>query len=98
MKSIRSRWLFLYGPQFIFRVKYLKMFLSLKVLLLSLVSAVSAAPLQRRDVIAHDAVVGFTQTVPSGTLGQLYLKYKPYLYVVNGCVPFPAVDAEGNVS
>lgn len=66
---------------------------------LSVASVVSAAPvdvLEKRAVIAHDAVVGFAETVPSGTLGQLYLKYKPYLYVVNGCVPFPAVDAEGN--
>ena len=62
------------------------------------ISAVSAAAIQKRAVIAHDAVVGFPQTVPSGTLGQLYLKYKPTLKVVNGCVPFPAVDAEGNVS
>lgn len=55
-----------------------------------------AASIQRRAVIAHDAVVGFSQTVPSGTVGQLYLKYKPYLKVENGCVPFPAVDASGN--
>ncbi|CZT20500.1 probable NPP1 domain protein [Ramularia collo-cygni] len=55
-----------------------------------------AASIQRRAVIAHDAVVGFPQTVPSGTIGQLYLKYKPYLKVDNGCVPFPAVDASGN--
>ena len=55
--------------------------------------------LQRRyTVLDHDAVVGFPQAVPAGTLGSLYLKYKPYLYVKNGCVPFPAVDAEGNVS
>lgn len=24
------------------------------------------------------------------------LKYKPLLKVFNGCVPFPAVDADGN--
>ncbi|KIW01642.1 uncharacterized protein PV09_06828 [Verruconis gallopava] len=61
----------------------------------------SAAPhrLHRRyEVIDHDAVVGFAQAVPDGTIGDLYLKYKPYLYVANGCVPFPAVDADGNVS
>lgn len=59
-------------------------------------SFVSAAPIQARAVIDHDAVVGFPETVPSGTVGALYLKYKPYLKVVNGCVPFPAVDAAGN--
>ena len=61
-----------------------------------LVGTSLASPITRRAVIDHDAVVGFPETVPSGTLGQLYLKYKPYLKVVNGCVPFPAVDAEGN--
>lgn len=60
------------------------------------ITAALAASIQRRAVIAHDAVVGFSQTVPSGTVGELYLKYKPYLKVENGCVPFPAVDASGN--
>lgn len=60
------------------------------------ITSALAASIQRRAVIAHDAVVGFSQTVPSGTVGQLYLKYKPYLKVENGCVPFPAVDASGN--
>lgn len=59
-------------------------------------SAVSGSPLERRNVINHDAVVGFAETVPSGTAGSLYLKYKPFLKVFNGCVPFPAVDANGN--
>lgn len=48
------------------------------------------------DVIDHDAVVGFPETVPDTTAGALYLKYKPFLKVYNGCVPFPAVDADGN--
>ncbi|KAF2013990.1 NPP1-domain-containing protein [Aaosphaeria arxii CBS 175.79] len=52
--------------------------------------------LTRRAVINHDAVVGFPQTVPSGTAGNLYLKYKPWLKVFNGCVPFPAVNANGD--
>lgn len=52
-----------------------------------------AAPLERRAVINHDAVVGFPETAPSGSL---YLKYKPFLQVSNGCVPFPAVDSSGN--
>ncbi|KAK7908239.1 NPP1 domain protein [Apiospora marii] len=52
---------------------------------------VSAAPvIEARGVIAHDAVVGFPQTVPSD------LKFQPFLKVENGCVPFPAVDASGN--
>ncbi|KAF2209457.1 hypothetical protein CERZMDRAFT_61174 [Cercospora zeae-maydis SCOH1-5] len=66
--------------------------------LLASTAAVIAAPtsVAKRAVINHDAVVGFPQTVPSGLTGQLYLKYKPYLKVDNGCVPFPAVDANGN--
>ncbi|KAJ7305526.1 putative NPP1 domain protein [Mycena albidolilacea] len=63
---------------------------------LGLLAAVAASPLSERAVIASDAVVGFPQTVPSGTAGSVYLAYKPHLKVVNGCVPFPAVDAAGN--
>ena len=63
-----------------------------------LAACVSATPLSlsSRAVINHDAVVGFPQTVPSGIVGNLYLKYKPYLEVYNGCVPFPAVNANGD--
>jgi hypothetical protein len=56
------------------------------------------AQLHRRTVINHDAVASFPETVPSGPTGELYLKYKPYLHVLNGCVPFPAVDADGDIS
>lgn len=60
-------------------------------------SLASAWPtLFSRAVIAHDAVQGFPETVPSGTTGTLYLKYKPYLKVFTGCVPFPAVQANGD--
>lgn len=54
-------------------------------------ASVNATPLERRAVIAHDAVVGFSQSASA-----LALKFKPWLRVVNGCVPFPAVDAAGN--
>ncbi|CAI7616867.1 unnamed protein product [Penicillium glandicola] len=54
--------------------------------------------LSRRGTIASDEIVGFAQTVPSGAVGDLYLAYQPDLYVVNGCVPFPAVDAAGNTN
>ncbi|KAI1122781.1 NPP1-domain-containing protein [Nemania abortiva] len=53
----------------------------------------NAAALDRRAVIAHDAVVGFAQSASA-----LELKFKPWLKVVNGCVPYPAVDAAGNTS
>lgn len=56
----------------------------------------SSSPLEARSVISHDAVIGFTEAVPDTVAGNLMLKYKPKLKVTNGCVPFPAVDAEGN--
>ncbi|KAL2066350.1 hypothetical protein VTL71DRAFT_2421 [Oculimacula yallundae] len=67
---------------------------------LALASVIVASPIEqqvdKRAVINHDAVVGFPQTVPSGSLGALYLAYQPLLKVNNGCVPFAAVDAAGN--
>ena len=71
---------------------------SLAVQLLAAATCVFALPtgLEKRAVINHSAVAGFAQAVPSGTVGTLMLKYKPYLKVFNGCVPFPAVDAAGN--
>ncbi|KAI9376107.1 necrosis inducing protein-domain-containing protein [Aspergillus egyptiacus] len=75
---------------------------TLEVLLASLAataaSALPANSLTTRDVINHDAVAGFPETVPSGTVGDVYLAYQPYLKVEGGCVPFPAVDADGNTS
>jgi len=70
--------------------------LGLAVSALAAPTPVDTAPLARRSAINSDAVIGFPQTVPSGALGALYLKYQPFLYTVNGCVPFPAVDAKGN--
>ncbi|PNS19468.1 Inosine-5'-monophosphate dehydrogenase [Sphaceloma murrayae] len=73
--------------------------MALKTILLALLAASTtalAAPVEKRAVIAHSAVVGFSQTVPNTALGQLYLRYQPFLQVQNGCVPFPAVDAQGN--
>lgn len=55
-----------------------------------------ASTLTPRAVIDHDQVVGFPETVPSGIKGEVYKAYQPYLKVDAGCVPFPAVDAEGN--
>lgn len=61
------------------------------------VSSAAALP-ARSSVLDHDAVVGFAETVPATAEGTLMLKFKPYLKVFNGCVPFPAVDSEGNTS
>lgn len=50
---------------------------------LSLLTAMGEAKhLSRRGTIASDEIVGFDQTVPSGTTGDVYLAYQPYLYVV----------------
>ncbi|KAF1930481.1 NPP1-domain-containing protein [Didymella exigua CBS 183.55] len=61
-------------------------FQSLAVQLLTAATCVSALPtsLDKRAVIDHDAVVGFAEAVPSGTVGTLMLKYKPYLKVTLG--------------
>ncbi|MEH2683276.1 NPP1 family protein [Rhizobium leguminosarum] len=45
------------------------------------------------QVINHDEVRGF----PDST-SEFLKTYQPYLKVNSGCVPFPAVDAAGNVS
>lgn len=58
--------------------------------------AIPRQKLSRRRTIDSDELVGFEQTVPSGTAGEVYLAYQPDLYVVDGCVPFPAVDEDGN--
>ena len=65
-------------------------------LALALLPLLAQASLVRRDTIDHDKVQGFPETVPSGVSGNVYKAYQPYLKVDAGCVPFPAVDAEGN--
>ncbi|KAJ5499425.1 hypothetical protein LT330_000299 [Penicillium expansum] len=61
---------------------------------------VTASPLElsRRGTVASSALVGLPQAVPAGATGDRYLAYQPKLKVVNGCVPFPAVDANGNTN
>ncbi|KAJ5467907.1 hypothetical protein N7475_005659 [Penicillium sp. IBT 31633x] len=54
--------------------------------------------LSRRAAIDHDKVVALPQTVPDGPIGDVYLAYQPKLHVVNGCVPFPGVDKDGNTN
>ncbi|KAK2624361.1 hypothetical protein QTJ16_006311 [Diplocarpon rosae] len=76
-------------------------------LLASLASSLvtsSALPLETRqgkasNVIDHNDVKSFPQTVPGDQLGVVYVAYQPTLKVVDrGCVPFPAVDKDGKVS
>uniref|UniRef100_H3GHK8 Necrosis inducing-like protein NPP1 type n=1 Tax=Phytophthora ramorum TaxID=164328 RepID=H3GHK8_PHYRM len=49
-------------------------------------------------VIDHDAVVPFAQPTPTTTLQTLAVKFKPQIYINNGCHPYPAVDEDGNTS
>lgn len=65
-------------------------------ILLVSAAAVNAKALQRRGTVPNDQIVGLTSAVPAGTLGSVYQAYQPYLDVYNGCVPFPAVDSNGN--
>jgi hypothetical protein len=53
--------------------------------------------MRRTTVLGYDEIVGLAQAVPDTTVGTLYTAYQPYLKIVNGCVPFPAVDAAGDV-
>lgn len=74
-----------------------KSFFSVVFCIFSILSgSTDASVITRRAVINHDAVVGFPQTIPNTTQGMAYLRYKPWLDVPHGCVPFPAVDALGN--
>ncbi|CAI6255310.1 unnamed protein product [Periconia digitata] len=63
-------------------------------------TAAIASPtnLKRSESKPHNKVVGFQEKVPSGLEGDLMKKYKPYLFVQNACVPFPAVNAQGDWS
>lgn len=45
------------------------------------------------NVIPHNTVVGFPNKITG-----YYAAFQPQLKVFDGCVPFPAVDASGNVS
>ncbi|XWW94508.1 hypothetical protein V2A60_002451 [Cordyceps javanica] len=56
----------------------------------------SGAALKAR--LAHDKVVEFPETLPEGLRGELYKRYQPFLEVHDGCIPFPAVDKDGNVN
>lgn len=55
-----------------------------------------ATTLLKRSTIASNEIVGLNETIPDGYFGDLYKAYQPYLKIRNGCVPFPAVDIDGN--
>ncbi|KAH7327510.1 necrosis inducing protein [Rhexocercosporidium sp. MPI-PUGE-AT-0058] len=61
-------------------------------------TAVNGNPLSRRATLPTSTIVGLPEAVPNNVTGQLYQAYQPYLEVLNGCVPYPAVDANGNTN
>ncbi|KAH8591767.1 putative necrosis and ethylene inducing peptide 2 [Bisporella sp. PMI_857] len=65
-------------------------------------SAVNAFPLlsflHRRAVLPNPNIISLPESVPAGVVGDVYEAYQPYLEVYNGCVPSPAVDANGNTN
>ncbi|EFQ30379.1 necrosis inducing protein [Colletotrichum graminicola] len=69
---------------------------------LGLVASAAGRTLSQRDddafegkVKDHDAIAPFAQQAADGLPGQLQLQFKPALNDVRGCLPYPAVDAEG---
>lgn len=54
------------------------------------------AKLTSRKVIADNGLVSVEETAQETVVGKLIEKYEPHLRVINGCVPFPAVDPSGN--
>jgi len=75
-------------------------FLAIISQLLLATTVVHALPsaLVRRGTLPNPQIVGLPEAVPGGTLGDIYEAYQPYLDVYNGCVPSPAVDANGNTN
>ncbi|QSZ35401.1 hypothetical protein DSL72_008271 [Monilinia vaccinii-corymbosi] len=61
-------------------------------------SSVSAAPIEDRAVIDHDAVVPFLETIPNDRMGITLKKFQPFVAISSGCQPYPAVDKDGNTS
>lgn len=68
------------------------------VLLLTLLVSTQLVPTANAAVIGHDQVVGFAEVTPTTTTQIAAKLFQPTLKVSTGCVPYPAVDAEGNTS
>ncbi|KAF2010784.1 25 kDa protein elicitor [Aaosphaeria arxii CBS 175.79] len=58
----------------------------------------SGGPLESRAELGHDKIKPMGEAVGGGDGAVLYKKFQPTLKVQGGCVPFPAVDKDGNVS
>ncbi|QHZ46302.1 MULTISPECIES: NPP1 family protein [unclassified Bacillus (in: firmicutes)] len=68
------------------------------VLFLSVLAFVGLTPSANAAVIDHDKVIGFKEVTPVTVTQKAAKRFQPYLKVASGCVPFPAVDAQGNTS
>ncbi|BAB04114.1 NPP1 family protein [Halalkalibacterium halodurans] len=66
--------------------------------LLSILASISLVSPANAAVIDHDKVVGFEEVTPTTITQKVAKRFQPYLTVSTGCVPFPAVDADGNTS
>ncbi|MCY8573922.1 NPP1 family protein, partial [Bacillus haynesii] len=68
------------------------------VLFLSMFAFFSIVPAADAKVIDHDKVQGFSEVTPVTLSQKAAKRFQPFLKVASGCVPFPAVDAQGNTS
>lgn len=67
-------------------------------LFLSVFTSISIVSTANAAVIDHDKVVGFREVTPTTVTQKAAKRFQPYLKVYSGCVPFPAVDAQGNTN
>ncbi|MEK3773596.1 NPP1 family protein [Paenibacillus sp. FSL K6-4396] len=72
-----------------------------KIVLMLMVSLMACIPwvtVVEAAEINHDQVVGFQEVSPVTVTQQAAKRFQPFLKVYHGCVPFPAVDQQGNTS
>lgn len=65
---------------------------------LAFFASVIFVPTADAAVKNHDEIVGFKEVTPITVTQKAAKRFQPYLKVAHGCVPFPAVDAQGNTS
>ncbi|RLN61230.1 hypothetical protein BBP00_00005514 [Phytophthora kernoviae] len=64
---------------------------------LAVIAAASLASTQA-STIDHDQVQPFPQSAATSLTNTAALKYKPQIFINNGCHPYPAVNANGDTS
>ncbi|MEK8132802.1 NPP1 family protein [Paenibacillus filicis] len=67
-------------------------------LVLTMLATIPLVPRAEAAVIGHDQVTGFAEVTPTTTTQKAAKLFQPTLKVTTACVPFPAVDAQGNTS